>query len=206
MASTESKKVSLEQISSLREATGAGVLLCKEALAATDGNQEEAVKYLRKKGLSLAEKKVGRNASEGVIEAYIHGKNLGILVELNCETDFVARRDDFKELARNLAMQVAACPNVDYVSIDDIDEAIVQRETEIENNKPDLEGKPEDIKQNIITNRVKKTLGQMCLLEQNYIKDSSMTVGELIKQNTAVIGENIQFRRFVRFNLGETLN
>ena len=196
----------IEKVKKLREATGAGILLCKEALAATDGNQEEAIKYLRKKGLSLAEKKVGRNASEGVIEAYIHGKNLGILVELNCETDFVARRDDFKELARNLAMQVAACPNVDYVSIDDIDEAIVQRETEIENNKPDLEGKPEEIKQNIITNRVKKTLGQMCLLEQNYIKDSSMTVGELIKQNTAVIGENIQFRRFVRFNLGETLN
>ena len=162
------------------------------------------MKYLRKKGLSLAEKKVGRNASEGVIEAYIHGKNLGILVELNCETDFVARRDDFKELARNLAMQVAACPNVEYVSIEDIDESIVQRETEIETNKPDLEGKPDEIKQNIISNRVKKTLGQLCLLEQNYIKDSGMTVGELIKQNTAVVGENIQFRRFVRFNLGET--
>ena len=169
MTSTESKKVSLEQISSLREITGAGILLCKEALAATNGNQEEAVKYLRKKGLSLAEKKVGRNASEGVIEAYIHGKNLGILVELNCETDFVARRDDFKELARNLAMQVAACPNVEYVAIDDIDESIVKRETEIESNKPDLEGKPDEIKQNIITNRVKKTLGQMCLLEQTLL-------------------------------------
>ena len=151
-------------------------------------------------------KAVGRNASEGVIEAYIHGKNLGILVELNCETDFVARRDDFKELARNLAMQVAACPNVEYVAIDDIDESIVKRETEIESNKPDLEGKPDEIKQNIITNRVKKTLGQMCLLEQNYIKDSNITVGELVKQTTAVVGENIQFRRFVRFTLGEKID
>lgn len=157
-----------------------------------------------KKVLLLLKKKAGRVAAEGIVESYIHtGGRIGVLVEVNCETDFVARREDFQALAKNIAMQIAACPNVEYVKIADIPEDIVSKEKEIEMGRDDLGNKPENIKEKIVEGRIQKRLGEMCLLSQPYIRDQAITVEELITQQVSKIGENIQVRRFSRFVLGE---
>jgi elongation factor Ts len=198
-------KVSSEQIKALRSQTGAGMMNCKEALVETDGNIEKAIDYLRKKGLASAEKKQSRKAREGLIVSYIHtGSRLGILLEINCETDFVARQAVFQELAHELAMQVAASPSVEYVSVDSLPEDLIQRERSIELDKEDIRNKPEEIKNKIVDGRIQKTLKTFVLLEQPYIKDSSIIIDELIKRKIALLGENIRVARFVRFVLGET--
>ena len=177
---------------------------CKKALNETDGNVEKALEWLRKKGIASAEKKSGRVAAEGSIGSYIHtGSRVGVLLELNCETDFVARGDIFQSLLKDVSMQVAACPNVEYVSIDQIPKDIVEKEKQIEMGRDDLSGKPENIKEKIVEGRIAKRLNELVLLSQPYIKDSALTVEDLVKQAAAKIGENIKVRRFTRYTLGE---
>ena len=196
-------EISPQIVKELRLKTGAGMMNCKKALQETKGNFEEAVKSLRQKGLASADKKMGRQASEGLIEAYIHtGGKLGVLVELNCETDFVARRSEFQQLAKNIAMQIAACSNVHYVSFQDIPSEIVEREKESEAKKEDLLGKPEEIKQKIVEGRIEKILKSQVLLEQAFIRDPSQSINEVIKQSISQLGEKIVVSRFTRFTLG----
>ncbi|WP_017327540.1 translation elongation factor Ts [Synechococcus sp. PCC 7336] len=196
-------KVDAKTVKELREKTGAGMMDCKKALVESEGNLEEAMAWLRQKGLASAGKKAGRVASEGLVESYIHtGGRIGILVEVNCETDFVARREEFKALARNIAMQVAACPNVEVVSTEDIDPETIAKEKAIEMGREDLANKPEKIKEKIVQGRIDKRLKELSLLDQPYIKDQSITVEELVKQSIALLGENIKIRRFTRFVLG----
>ena len=196
--------ISAKLVKELRDKTNAGMMDCKKALAENDGDMTKAMEWLRKKGITSAEKKSGRVAAEGIVESYIHtGGRIGVLVEVNCETDFVARREDFQALAKNVAMQIAACPNVEFVKIDDINAEVIAKEKEIEMGREDLANKPENIREKIVEGRVQKRLGEMCLLSQPYIRDQSITVEELITQQIAKIGENIQVRRFTRFVLGE---
>ena len=178
---------------------------CKQALVETGGDIVKAQAYLRKKGLASADKKASRATAEGRIGSYIHNSRIGVLIEVNCETDFVSRGDIFRELVDDLAMQVAACPHVAYLSTDDIPKEIVDKETEIEMQKEDLLLKPEQIRSKIVEGRVKKRLADLALLEQPYVKDDKMTVSDWVKQTIATIGENIQVRRFVKYILGEGL-
>ncbi|XP_014511475.1 uncharacterized protein LOC106770165 isoform X1 [Vigna radiata var. radiata] len=205
---TEPKKstvaVSASLVKQLREETGAGMMDCKKALAETGGDLEKAQEYLRKKGLSSADKKSSRLAAEGRIGSYIHDSRIGVLIEVNCETDFVGRGEKFKELVDDLAMQVVASPQVQFVSIEDIPETIVNKEKELERQREDLLSKPENIREKIVEGRVSKRLGELALLEQPFIKDDSVLVKDLVKQTVAALGENIKVRRFVRFTLGET--
>ena len=197
-------EISAKLVKELRDMTGAGMMDCKKALNETKGDKGKAVEWLRQKGIASAEKKAGRAAAEGAIGSYIHtGARVGVLVEVNCETDFVARGEIFQELVRNVAMQVAACPNVDYVKVEDIPAEVAEREKQIEMGRDDLAGKKEEMKEKIVAGRIGKRLKEMSLLDQAYIKDSALTVDELVKQVSGKIGENIQVRRFVRFNLGE---
>jgi elongation factor Ts len=196
--------ISAKVVKELREKTGAGMMDCKKALTENEGDMTKAIEWLRQKGTISADKKQGRVAAEGLVESYIHtGGRIGVLVEVNCETDFVARREEFQELVKNVAMQIAACPNVEYVKVSDIPEDIVAREKEIEMGRDDLDGKPENIKEKIVTGRIDKRLNEIALLPQPYIRDQSITIDELVKQSIAQLGENIQVRRFVRFVLGE---
>ena len=196
--------ITAKLVKDLRDKTGAGMMDCKKALNETDGNVEKALEWLRKKGIASAEKKSGRIAAEGSIGSYIHtGSRVGVLLELNCETDFVARGDIFQSLLKDVSMQVAACPNVEYVSIDEIPINIVEKEKQIEMGRDDLSGKPEQIKEKIVEGRIAKRLNELVLLSQPYIKDSSLTVEDLVKQAAAKIGENIKIRRFTRYTLGE---
>ena len=196
--------ITAKLVKDLRDKTGAGMMDCKKALNETDGNVEKALEWLRKKGIASAEKKSGRVAAEGSIGSYIHtGSRVGVLLELNCETDFVARGDIFQSLLKDVSMQVAACPNVEYVSIDQIPKDIVEKEKQIEMGRDDLSGKPENIKEKIVEGRIAKRLNELVLLSQPYIKDSALTVEELVKQAAAKIGENIKVRRFTRYTLGE---
>ncbi len=196
--------ITAKLVKDLRDKTGAGMMDCKKALNETDGNVEKALEWLRKKGIASAEKKSGRVAAEGSIGSYIHtGSRVGVLLELNCETDFVARGDIFQSLLKDVSMQVAACPNVEYVSIDQIPKDIVEKEKQIEMGRDDLSGKPENIKEKIVEGRIAKRLNELVLLSQPYIKDSSITVEDLVKQAAAKIGENIKVRRFTRYTLGE---
>ncbi|KAH9800835.1 polyprotein of EF-Ts [Citrus sinensis] len=196
--------VSAALVKQLREETGAGMMDCKKALSETGGDLEKAQEYLRKKGLSSADKKSGRLAAEGRIGSYIHDSRIGVLIEVNCETDFVGRSEKFKELVDDLAMQAVACPQVQFVSIEDIPEDIINKEKEIEMQREDLISKPENIRERIIEGRITKRLGELALSEQPFIKDDSVLVKDLVKQTVAAIGENIKVRRFVRFTLGET--
>ena len=197
-------EISAKLVKELRDMTGAGMMDCKKALAETKGDKDKAVEWLRQKGIASAEKKSGRTAAEGAIGSYIHtGARVGVLVEVNCETDFVARGDIFQELIRNVAMQIAACPSVDYVKVDDIPADVAEREKQIEMGRDDLAGKKEEMKEKIVAGRIGKRLKEMALMDQAYIKDSAMTVEEMVKQVAGKVGENIQVRRFVRFNLGE---
>ena len=197
-------EISAKLVKELRDVTGAGMMDCKKALAETGGDKDKAVEWLRQKGIASAEKKSGRTAAEGAIGSYIHtGARVGVLVEVNCETDFVARGEIFQELIRNVAMQVAACPSVDYVKVDDIPSEVADREKQIEMGRDDLAGKKEEMKEKIVAGRIGKRLKEMALMDQAYIKDSAITVEEMVKQVAGKVGENIQVRRFVRFNLGE---
>eukprot|EP00249_Psilotum_nudum_P013443 c24336_g1_i2 orf=280-1194(+) len=190
-------------VKQLRDETGSGMMDCKKALMETAGDLERAREYLRKKGLASAEKKSSRKATEGRIGSYIHDNRLGVLIEVNCETDFVARGEIFRQLVDDLAMQVAACPNVRYVSVEDIPEELVKKEREIEMQKEDLINKPEVIRAKIVEGRVRKRVCELSLLEQSFIKDESILVKDLVRQTVVILGENIQVRRFNRFVLGE---
>nr|YP_010198985.1 translation elongation factor Ts [Hydropuntia urvillei]UAD88434.1 translation elongation factor Ts [Hydropuntia urvillei] len=200
-------KISPLFVKQLRNKTGAGMMDCKKALEAADGNMEIALENLRKKGLASADKKSTRLATEGVIDSYIHtGSRIGVLIELNCETDFVARRIEFQQLAKNLAMQIAACQSVFYVSVDDIPQDIINSETKIESEKEDLVNKSANMKEQIIRGRISKRLKEMSLINQPFIKEPSISIEDLIKKHIALLGENIKVRRFERFLLGEELN
>lgn len=189
----------------LREETGAGMMDCKKALSETGGDIIKAQEFLRKKGLSSAEKKATRVTAEGRIGSYIHDSRIGVLVEVNCETDFVSRGEIFKELVDDIAMQVAACPQVEYLVTEDVAEEIVNKEKEIEMQKEDLLSKPEQIRSKIVEGRIRKRLEELALLEQPYIKNDKVAVKDWVKQTIATVGENIKVKRFVRFNLGEGL-
>ncbi|HEY9762422.1 MAG TPA: translation elongation factor Ts [Trichocoleus sp.] len=197
-------EISAKLVKELREATGAGMMDCKKALQENDGDKEKAIEWLRQKGIASASKKEGRVAAEGLVESYIHtGGRVGVLVEINCETDFVARRDEFKALVKDVAMQIAACPNVEYVKVGDIPSDIVSKEKEIEMGRDDLGNKPENIRAKIVEGRIEKRLKELSLMDQPFIKDQNITVEELVKQSVSKLGENIQIRRFSRFVLGE---
>lgn len=194
---------STELLKQLREQTGAGFTDCKEALIAAKGELGAATAWLRQKGITSGEKKAGRTAAEGTIGSYIHtGSRVGVLIEVNCETDFVARCDAFQDLVRNVAMQVAACPYVDFVSVDDIPTEVTEREKQIEMGRDDLTNKPEAIKEKIVSGRISKRLRELALLPQPYVKDNNLTVEDLVKQVSGTLGENIKIRRFCRFTLG----
>jgi len=199
-----SVKVDAKLVKQLRDSTGCGMMDCKKALAQNNNSVEEATAWLRKKGMASADKKASRIAAEGAVVSYIHaGSRIGVLLELNCETDFVARGDRFKELAQDLAMQVAACPEVEYISPSDADQEMVARERDIEMQKEDLLSKPENIREKIVNGRIEKLVNEKALITKDFIKNTDVTVEELVKAATAEIGEKISIRRFERFNLGE---
>ncbi|MBP2635843.1 MAG: tsf [Firmicutes bacterium] len=192
-------------VKDLRERTGAGMMDCKKALSETNGDMEKAVDFLREKGLAAAAKKASRIASEGLVEAYIHGSGrIGVLLEVNCETDFVAKTDDYKSLVKDIAMQIAAA-NPSYVSREEVPEEILNHEREILRAQALNEGKPANIVEKMIEGRLKKFYQEACLLEQAFIKDPDKTITQLITERVAKIGENISVRRFTRYQLGEGL-
>lgn len=198
-------EVSIEQIKALREETGAGVLDAKKALVKADGDFDKAVDELRRKGLAQAQKRADREANEGVIELYSHlDKRVGVMLELNSETDFVARNDQFQELAHDLALHVAAM-DPRYVSREDVPEEDVEREMAVLRAQAEKEGKPEHILEKIVSGRLNKFYQETVLLEQPFVKDESITVEQLINENIGVLGENIVLRRFVRYELGEAV-
>ncbi|HAN46525.1 MAG TPA: translation elongation factor Ts [Cyanobacteria bacterium UBA8156] len=198
-------EITAAQVQTLRAKTGAGIKDCKKALVETNGDEPKAIEWLRQKGLASAVKKASRTAAEGVVRSYIHfGNRVGVLVEVNCETDFVARREELIDLADNVARQVAAYQQVEYVSMADIPPDVVAKEREIESGKDDLANKPPQIREKIVEGRIEKRLKEMCLLDQPYIKDDSKTVDELVKETAARLSENIKVGRFVRFIVGET--
>jgi elongation factor Ts len=195
--------ISASLVKELRERTGAGMMDCKKALTETGGDIEKAVIYLREKGLAAAAKKAGRIAAEGLIESYIHGVGkLGVLVEVNCETDFVAMTDEFKGLARDIAMQIAAS-KPEYVSREEVPAEMVEKEKEILRAQAINEGKPENIAGKMVEGRIEKYYKDVCLLEQPFVKDTNLTIQQLLTEKIAKIGENISIRRFVRYELGE---
>ncbi|MCP9916141.1 translation elongation factor Ts [Cyanobium sp. ATX 6F1] len=197
-------EISAKLVKELRDKTGAGMMDCKKALTESGGDTTKATEWLRQKGIATAEKKSGRTAAEGAVGSYIHtGARVGVLVEVNCETDFVARGELFQELVRNVAMQIAACPNVEYVSTDQIPAEVAEREKAIELGRDDLAGKKEEMKLKIVEGRIGKRLKELALLDQPFIRDSAVTVGEMVKQAAGKTGENIQVRRFTRYTLGE---
>ncbi len=197
-------EISAKLVKELRDKSGAGMMDCKKALKESNGEVEKAMEWLRQKGIASADKKSGRTAAEGLVGSYIHtGGRVGVLVEVNCETDFVARGDKFQELVRNIAMQVAACPNVEFVSTADVPSDLIEKEKEIEMGREDLASKPEKMREKIVMGRIEKRRKELSLMDQPYIRDQSITVEELVKQSIAELGENIQIRRFVRFVLGE---
>ncbi len=197
-------KVSAALVKELRERTGAGMLDCKNALVETDSNIDEAIDLLREKGLSKAAKKSGRIAAEGLVDAYIHNGRIGVLIEVNSETDFVAKTDAFKEFVRDMAMQVAAS-SPKYVTKENVPEKEVEKEKEILRQQAINEGKPEHIAEKIVAGRIEKYYEQVCLLEQPFIKDTDKKVKDLLNEKIAQIGENIKIRRFARFEVGEGL-
>lgn len=198
-------EVPAAQVKELRERTGAGMLACKQALVEARGDMERAITILREKGLAAAAKKAGRAANDGLVEAYIHGGGrIGVLVEVNCETDFVARTEEFRTLARDLAMQIAAA-RPEYIRREDVPEEVVAKERAILRAQALREGKPEKVVDRMVEGRLEKFFKEQCLLEQPFIKDPNITVGQLITEKIARLGENITVRRFARFELGEGL-
>lgn len=194
-----------QDVSKLRGATGAGMMDCKKALTETNGNFEEAIKYLREKGMAAAAKKAGRIAAEGVVSSYIHlGGKIGVLVEVNCETDFVAKSDAFQLLVKDIAMQIAAAKPL-YVSESEVPEGALETEKEILRAQAKNEGKPEAVIERMIEGRIKKYYKDVCLLEQDFVKDSAKTISQVINEAILTIGEKISIRRFTRYEMGEGL-
>ncbi len=195
--------ISMELVKELRQRTGAGIVECKKALQEAGGDVDKAVEILRKKGAAKAQKKAGRTTAQGIVASYIHaGGKAGALVEVNCETDFVAMTEDFHNLAREIAMQVVAM-NPKYVSPEDVPDDILEKEKEILREQAKSEGKPENIIEKIVEGRLSKFFTENCLLEQPWIKDSTKTIDDLIKEYITKLGENIRVRRFCRFQVGE---
>jgi len=195
----------MELVKDLRQRTGAGVMDCRTALQEAKGNIEGAIDYLRKKGLATAAKKAGRIATDGLVSSYIHaGGKIGVLVEINCETDFVARTDDFQTFVKNIAMQIAAA-NPQYIRREEVPPEVLEKERQIYRTQALDSGKPEKVIDKIVDGKVERFYSEVCLLEQTYIKDSDQTVREVLEAMIAKIGENISIRRFARFQLGEGL-
>ena len=193
-------------VKDLRGRTGAGIMDCKEALLDSDGNVEKAVDFLRKKGITKAEKKAGREADQGVVLSYIHpGNRIGVLVEVNCETDFVAKTDRFQTFVKDVAMQIAAT-NPLSVTRDGIDSVVVDKEKEIFTEQAKLSGKPDNVLEKIIEGRIEKFYQENCLLEQSFIKDSDKSVKDILMETIATLGENISIARFSRFEVGDVLS
>jgi len=194
--------ITVQMVKELREATGAGVLDCREALQATEGDLEQAVAYLREKGMAAAAKRSEREADEGLIGSYIHaGNRVGGMVEVNCETDFVARTDEFQQLAHDLAMQVVAAKPA-YLKREDVPSEVLEEEKAVYRAQMADSGKPDNIVDRIVEGKLQKFYEENCLMEQPFIKDPSITVGELVKQKNALLGENILVRRFARLEVG----
>ncbi len=196
-------EITAKMVKELREQTGAGMMDCKKALAESGGDFEKAIKHLREQGVASAAKRAGRATSEGVIFSYIHpGDKLGVLIEINCETDFVARTDDFRAFAKDIAMQVAAAdPKV--VSREDVSAEMIAAERDVYRNQAKLEGKPDKIIDKIVDGKMEKFYSEACLLEQPFVKDTDRTITDVLTQTVAKTGENIKIRRFVRFRLGD---
>lgn len=194
--------ITAEQVKELRDRTGAGIMDCKKILTEAEGNMDKAIELLKQKGMAKAAKKAGRVAAEGLVEAYIHNGKYGALVEVNSETDFVATNDEFKSFVKDIAMHVAAAAP-QYVKREDVPAAIVEAEKEAQKQKAMEEGKPEAIAERIVEGRMDKFFSEICLLDQAFVKDPDKTVGQLLTELIAKIGENIVIRRFVRFERGE---
>ena len=199
-------EISAQMVKDLREATGAGILDCRKALAQHDGDFDKAVAYLREKGLAAAAKKLGREAKEGKLELYSHaGGRVGVMVEVNCETDFVARTEKFQAFAHDLALHIAAtAPR--YMDVTDVPADVLDAERAIARNRAKEEGKPEKIWDKIVDGRLEKFYQEVCLLKQPFVKDESVTIAELLKQAVSAVGENMIIRRFLRWELGESAN
>jgi elongation factor Ts len=195
--------ISAKMVKELREKTGVGMMECKKALTECDGNVDQAIKFLRERGMAKAEKRSGRSTSEGLIHAYIHpGSKIGALVEVNCETDFVARTDDFQDLVKDLAMQVAAS-SPEYVSREQVPQEKIEAEKDIFRNQAKESGKPEHVIEKIVEGKINDFFSGICLLEQPFIKESKKTIDERVKETIARTGENITVKRFALFRLGE---
>lgn len=195
--------VKAADVKALRDKTGAGIMDCKKALVETDGNTEKAVEYLRKKGLKTLEKKAGRETKEGIIQHYIHpGSRLGVLVEVNCETDFVAKTEDFKNFIKNVAMHIAAS-NPLVVQRDDLPQELLDKELEIYRTQAIEQKKPENIIARFAQGKLEKYYQEVCLLEQSYIRDPNLTISDILRETVAKLGENIVIKRFIRYQLGE---
>jgi len=198
-------EITAAMVKDLRQKTGAGVMACKKALDECEGDVEKAIKHLRETGTTVAEKKLGRETQEGVIASYIHtGNRIGVLLELNCETDFVARTDEFQNLVKDIAMQIAAKRPL-YIKREDVPEAEIDNEKSVLKTQALNEGKPEQVINKIIEGRLEKFFSNVCLLEQEFIKDPEKTIGSLITEKIAIISENIVVRRFARYELGEDI-
>jgi len=196
-------EISAAMVKELREATGSGIMDCKRVLAEAEGDMQTAIDLLRKKGLAKAAKRAGRSTSEGIIYPYIHtGAKLGVLVEINCESDFVAKTDDFISFAKDIAMHIAAA-NPAGLTSDDVDASVVEKEREIYRAQMLEEGKPENIIDKIVDGKVEKFYKDVCLMSQQYVKDPQKTIEEVLKETIGKIGENIQIKRFARFQIGE---
>ena len=196
-------QISAAMVKELRGVTGSGIMDCKNALGEADGDIKKAIDFLRKKGLAKAAKRAGRSTSEGVIYSYIHtGAKLGVLVEINCESDFVAKTDGFIEFAKNIAMHIAAADPAGLVP-EDIDSSLIEKEKEIFRAQMLEEGKPEKIIDKIVEGKVEKFYKEVCLMSQQYVKDPQKTIDDVLKETISVIGENIQIKRFTRFQIGE---
>ena len=195
--------ISAAQVKELREATGAGVLECRKALEAHDGNFDKAVAALREKGLAAAAKKMGREAKEGLVEVYTHGQGrVGVMLEVNCETDFVAKTEQFRTFVHDLALHVAAA-NPRYLDVTAVPAEVVESEKTIAHNKAIQEGRPEKAMDKIVEGRLEKFYQETCLLKQPFVKDESVTIDALLKQTIAILGENVVIRRFARWERGE---
>ena len=196
--------ISATMVKQLREKTGAGMMDCKNALSECDGDMEQAVDFLRKKGLATAQKRAGRAMTEGIIHSYIHlGGKLGVLVEVNCETDFVARNEDFKEFAKNIAMHIAAS-NPLGIQAEDVPEDVINKEKEIYRAQALEMGKPENVIDKIVEGKLKKFYTDNCLLNQPYVKDPDIAISDLLTELIGKIGENLTIKRFVRYQIGES--
>jgi len=198
-------EITASMVKELREMTGSGMMDCKKALVENNGDMEKAVEYLREKGLAAAAKKAGRIAAEGIVDSYIHGGGrIGVLVEVNIETDFAAKNVEFRSFVKDMAMQIAAS-NPQYVQREDVPQEVIEKEKEILKVQAMNEGKPENIAEKMVAGRIEKFFKETCLLEQPFIKDTDKTVQDVLNEKIAIIGEKISIRRFVRYEMGEGL-